>query len=136
MPHILLLACALVAATAYIVVWHITDPAYVKQRVADQAAADLRLTQRSEPDRQQNMSISACVRANRAVTERLQAPSTAVFPDCWRYDIRVEDAENVYYVRGYVDAQNSFGAMLRSNFVVRLRAMGDDEWQVIGAAIE
>jgi hypothetical protein len=135
-----------VAAAAFIVVWHLTDPAYVgrhvtdppyaEQRAADQAAADLRAAQRWERDRQRNMSISACVRANRAVMERLEAPSTAVFPDCWRYDIRVKDAENDYYVRGYVDAQNSFGATLRSNFVVKLRAIADDEWQVIGAAIE
>jgi len=52
----------------------------------------------------------------------LKAPSTAVFPDGmfdgdqWRYGKH----GNVVTVQSYVDAQNSFGAMLRNNFTVQM----------------
>lgn len=46
----------------------------------------------------------------------LKSPSTAKFPDISEYGIKVHN--KVGKVVGYVDAQNSFGATLRSYFVV------------------
>jgi hypothetical protein len=41
------------------------------------------------------------------------------------------------FCEGYVDAQNSFGAMLRSTFVVKLQREGTGGgWTVLAAAIE
>lgn len=64
--------------------------------------------------------ISASIAAERNVKKNLKAPSSARFP--WY------DASNVsiygecdFIIRSYVDAQNSFGAMLRSNYYVRLK---------------
>jgi hypothetical protein len=74
----------------------------------------------SEKEVRESPGMMACIKAVDAVTSRLKAPSTAKFPDCgwnWReYRIQVEPKE--VYVHGYVDAQNGFGAMLRSQFTV------------------
>lgn len=63
-----------------------------------------------------------CVSAQMAVRAQLKAPATAIFPDCvWKineYEITGDGKE--YFVQGYVDSQNGFGAMLRSRFVVKL----------------
>jgi hypothetical protein len=45
------------------------------------------------------------------VKERLKAPATAEFADS-----NVTSASGVYTVRGAVDSQNSFGALIRSRF--------------------
>lgn len=46
----------------------------------------------------------------------LKSPSTAKFP--WLDGWMVSRADDIYRVTGYVDAQNSFGAMIRSHFSV------------------
>lgn len=65
-------------------------------------------------------SVTAHTMAEHYVGARLKAPSSAKFP---RYDdsqvAYIGDCE--FTVRSYVDAQNSFGAMLRSNYYVRLK---------------
>jgi hypothetical protein len=40
-----------------------------------------------------------------------------------------------YVVAGYVDAQNSFGAMLRSSFICMTSRTGSDQWQSDGVAL-
>jgi hypothetical protein len=73
----------------------------------------------STPSEQQERT-TAIAQAKRCVAALLKSPSTAVFP--------ADEAEYVAYdvgkdwtVRGYVDAQNSFGAMLRSTWKCELR---------------
>lgn len=65
--------------------------------------------------------------AEDAVKANLKAPSTAKFPgvildaDQWSFKATFKgtsDGNVLYQIQSYVDAQNSFGAMLRSNFVV------------------
>ena len=59
--------------------------------------------------------------AQEAVRGKLKAPLTAVFPaDNDAYTIR-QLPDYTVGVSGYVDASNSFGAMLRSKWVVTLR---------------
>lgn len=65
-----------------------------------------------------------------AVKERLKSPSTSKFP--WGYDeynIKETNSTNndmtIYNVAGYVDAENSFGAKLRNNFIVKLECTND-----------
>ncbi|HTJ00295.1 MAG TPA: DUF4339 domain-containing protein [Dongiaceae bacterium] len=53
------------------------------------------------------------------VPAQLKAPSTAKFADFSDCTVTVEG--DVYTVSGWVDAQNSFGAMIRQNFVCKLR---------------
>lgn len=59
------------------------------------------------------------------VKDKLVSPSTAVFPaDFSNYQFSFDD-EN-WTVKGYVDAQNSFGAMIRSNYTVVFIVSGVD----------
>lgn len=66
-----------------------------------------------------NNSTMAWVMAQRFVTGRLRAPSTAKFP-WYSKAFVVKTGSCSYRVRGYVDAQNGFSAMVRSNFSMGL----------------
>lgn len=72
-----------------------------------------------EPDpaiTNRNLAL-ACAKTK--VKEQLKAPSTADFQPS--RDMRVETADNLSYkIAGYVDSQNGFGAMIRSNFTCDL----------------
>ena len=57
--------------------------------------------------------------AKRAVESRLKSPSTAVFSS--GLNSTVAKSGDTVKVRGFVDSQNTFGAMLRSQWVVTLR---------------
>jgi hypothetical protein len=66
------------------------------------------------------------------VEDRLKAPSTADFPSSLSTDIR-DLGNNVFEIRSYVDAQNSFGAMIRTNWYCKIQYIGtpeDDETQL------
>lgn len=56
----------------------------------------------------------------------LKSPSTADFP-LLDYGA-VEISEDKFQVNGYVDSQNGFGAMVRSNFTVILSYNGTGPW--------
>lgn len=59
--------------------------------------------------------------AEKAVKEKLKAPSTATFSN-----IQVVNAEYGYcLVKGSVDAQNSFGAKINNNFTVEIESDGE-----------
>lgn len=70
--------------------------------------------------------------AQDAVKKQLKAPSTAKFP--WgsdEYNIKEVVADDsgfkAYYVKSYVDAENSFGAKIRTDFIVKLELSDDGE---------
>lgn len=70
----------------------------------------------------QTEEVTFMLDAEDYVKEGLKAPSTAEFPsrvfDSEDWTVRRKD--DVVTVSSYVDAQNSFGAMMRSNFVVQI----------------
>lgn len=84
----------------------------------------------------------AYTQAQSYVTEVLKTPSTAVFPPFDGIEITLVDpkkligksiadpssfnTENVYSLASYVDAQNAYGAMIRSEFWITLRFKGGD----------
>jgi hypothetical protein len=78
-------------------------------------------TDRSDP--KEIKDSQACGIAEKFVSNRLKAPSTAKFP----WSCNAIKNGNQWTVRGYVDAQNSFGAMLRSHYTVIVHPT---EWQV------
>ena len=48
------------------------------------------------------------------VKKQLKSPSTAKFP---KYnEVKIYKKDDTYVIGGYVDAQNSFGAMIRTNY--------------------
>lgn len=70
------------------------------------------------------------------VEEQLRAPSTAEFPAGAR-DFVVEVDDSTYLVRAYVDAQNAFGAQIRSDFECLTRPDGNGErWRLVGLEIQ
>ena len=61
-------------------------------------------------------NYEAFLAARRAVQERLKAPSTASFPED---TVRItKPSRDIYTVMGKVDSQNSFGAMMRTSYIV------------------
>jgi hypothetical protein len=77
--------------------------------------------------KQQEMdSIDARTWAKIYVKNSLKAPTTAKFQDEFDFgvapakDRKGKTLKDVWEVSGYVDAQNSFGAMLRNNWYVKL----------------
>lgn len=65
----------------------------------------------------------AVTAAQNLVKEQLKSPSTASFPSsATAYSVQTDGT--YFYVSGYVDAQNSFGAELRQNWTASFK-MGD-----------
>ncbi len=67
------------------------------------------------------------------VKRDLKSPSTAEFPGVFdgKLDHVTALGNQSYRIVSYVDAQNSFGAMLRIKFVGEIKQISDDEWQLI-----
>lgn len=64
---------------------------------------------------------SAQVACEQAVSERLKSPSSADFSG-WT---RTDNGNNTFAITGYVDAQNSFGAKVRTQFRCTVRDNGN-----------
>ncbi len=56
------------------------------------------------------------------VSDQLRAPGTAVWPAL--ADISAQPGENRFYIDGYVDSENGFGALLRLDFSCRIQVDG------------
>ena len=67
------------------------------------------------------------------VKRRLKAPSTAEFPGV--FDGKLDHVSSLggqkYRIVSYVDAQNSFGAQIRTRFIGEIQQISEDEWQLI-----
>ncbi len=66
------------------------------------------------------------------IEKRLAAPATAKWPSSSEINIATltGTGRESYRVRGYVDSQNSFGALLRTNYVCDVSFMGKDNWHL------
>lgn len=76
--------------------------------------ADRATAQRS-PD-----NFDACFYSQKLIAKQLKAPTTAKFPTCREPDAIVAKTNGKWTVRSYVDAQNSFGAMMRADTIAIL----------------
>jgi hypothetical protein len=74
--------------------------------------------------------ISAYVMCQDFVEDRLKAPSTADFPQLSDWTA-TKTGPDQWRIRSYVDAENSFGAAIRSRFVCEVRYVGNDRWRLI-----
>lgn len=74
---------------------------------------------KAERDRE-NAPIYAEIACKDAVESRLKAPSTAKF-----VDVQSSGSGSTFKVVGSVDAENGFGAMVRSNFSCDVTVNGD-----------
>jgi len=60
--------------------------------------------------------VEALTAAQLEVRENLKTPSTAEFPWVKAEDVVEQIDDNTFFVKGYVDSENSFGAMIRTYF--------------------
>ena len=65
------------------------------------------------------------------VKDQLKAPSTAVFPAMPERGIRDTTNQNIFQVNSYVDSQNSFGAMIRTDYVCIVEFVTKGQWILI-----
>lgn len=72
-------------------------------------------------------SLSAYVMAQDFVSSQLKAPSTAKF-QTYSKELVQDLGGGRYYVSAYVDAQNSFGAMIRNQFNCTVKYVGNKKW--------
>lgn len=72
--------------------------------------------------------FDAFVIAEKAVKEKLKLPSTAQF--CTTTEATIGRNGNTWTVKGWVDAQNGYGATVRANFVVTFTFASKDTYSV------
>lgn len=76
--------------------------------------------------------VAAWGYAKEAVTRSLRSPKSADFGWTQKLDDCVTDlGDGKYLVKGWVDAQNAFGATVRTSFVVTVEHGGGDKWRVL-----
>lgn len=80
---------------------------------------------------------AAYVMANEFVLQRLKAPSTAQFPTMRSSGVSISHQGScTHIVSGYVDAQNSFGAMLRTTYTATLQYQRErNSWRLLNIDI-
>ena len=83
----------------------------------------------SEPEVDKGDSTDAYLVCQDFVSEGLKAPSTAEFASMSNSTIN-NTSGDYWSVSSYVDAQNSFGAMIRTHFVCELTYRGDDYYRL------
>jgi hypothetical protein len=86
-------------------------------------------------------STMAAIQCENFVKDQLKAPSTADFPGATAARVvRVSNESQGYQVASYVDAQNSFGAKIRSPYLCEVEWNGKESadrrnWQLINLVI-
>jgi hypothetical protein len=83
---------------------------------------------------QQDNSTMALTMMEKFVRQRLKSPSTAEFPGV--FDGAMDHVERLddhqYMITSYVDSQNGFGAVVRTNYAGIIQQTSEDDWQLIG----
>lgn len=113
-----------------------------KKEDAKQTAEKKAKAEKEKKAKEEEKKSILITTSQEAVKKSLKAPSTAKFPWSFNeYNIKETNSENkdmtIYYVSGYVDAENSFGAKIRSNFIVEMECTKDlSKYRVLDIAIE
>ncbi len=77
------------------------------------------------PEAGKEGKTSAYVLAKMSIERQLKSPSTAKFPYSSAPGVSVLQQGDEFYISSYVDAQNSFGALLRKKWVAHARRNSD-----------
>lgn len=88
----------------------------------------------SKSENKTGSSSEAWYIAKKFAEKDLKAPATADFPSQFADGVKITDhGGGKYTVKGYVDAQNSFGAKIRQYFMVEVQKQpGGDKWSTGG----
>lgn len=65
------------------------------------------------------------------VEKSLKSPATAEFQNYNKFAANQDSVSNNYWVSGYVDSQNGFGAMIRTNFACELKRSDSGQWLLV-----
>jgi len=74
----------------------------------------------------QDKATMATVQCRNYMRATLRSPSTADFPGMFSGSVSSALGNNRYLLREYVDAQNAYGATIRSNYECRIRYKGGE----------
>ena len=84
----------------------------------------------SGPPARKGTALDAWVMAQEFVTDKLRSPSTAKFPWVASYDA-AKYIDGKWHVKSYVDSQNGFGAMVRTEWAVVMTTSDGDNWKLV-----
>ncbi len=90
--------------------------------------ADLLLNTLADPQFRKDMAIET---SKEFVLKQLKAPATAQWPRGSANYSCVELGDDQYRVTSYVDAQNSFGAQIRTFYTVVVKYQGNGQWSLV-----
>ena len=77
--------------------------------------------------------FDAVVAAENVVKNKLKSPASAKF--CKHKEYTITRSGNTWTIKGYVDAQNSFGATLRNTFTVRITFTSSNKYTIDSCVI-
>jgi hypothetical protein len=85
----------------------------------------------SKPQRHDG-PFEAQVMAQQFVKDGLKSPSTAHFGYTGQLLDNIKRLDDgTFVVKGWVDAQNSFGAIIRTHYVLKLKYVGSQNWRLL-----
>ena len=116
--------------------------ALAAKRASEQADLDKRKAERdrkqalenaAEAERACAQEVPAYVMGQEFVVKRLKAPSTAKFPYITDDGVQTQYVGDcTHKIVGYVDAQNGFGAMLRTRYYLKIKSNPQtDSWALL-----
>lgn len=111
--------------------------ARAEARAAQQAERDKAQAEKEEEKRCSDQTMAFAM-SQKFVKQRLKSPATAKFPYATNAGVQTQYLGNcTHRVRAFVDSQNSFGAMIRSTYTVKLKKQpSGNNWSLLDIQIE
>ncbi len=123
--HVLLGIVLLIGLLYSVALWRWLT-ATPEQRAAYNAA----LARSREEAKATNHPAEAMTMCEQWIERRLKAPSTAKFSHVWDTSISGSN-DGPYRIDGFVDAQNGFGAMIRTQYSCATQRLPDGRWKLL-----
>ena len=86
------------------------------------------ITKNGLDDRSIDHKSEYYVIAQEIVSNNLKSPTSAVFPSLWSDEVKMQRNKDMVIVQSYVDAQNSFGSTIRSQWQVEFKVIDLDSF--------
>lgn len=107
------------------------NAARAKQAAAEDAADAAAKAAKSAERQAQRDKAEAIAMTKEFVKRRLKAPASADFASTLNHQAN-RSVDGAWVVTGYVEAQNSFGAQIRTRYVCKLKRVDDSgNWQLV-----